>query len=155
MVRCWSRLAQRVSRRGLVFLISDCFDDLQGLLTGLRHLHFCGHDVTVFHVLHPDEIGFPFEGLVRFEALEEQMQVRTRPHLIRPAYLRAMQNFLTEMRTGCEVNRFDYVLLDTSRPLAGSLTAYLAEQPHAQVTKRGQGSGVGGQEKQDPLTSDP
>ena len=122
------QLAQRVSRRGLVFLISDCFDDLQGLLTGLRHLHFCGHDVTVFHVLHPDEIGFPFEGLVRFEALEEQMQVRTRPHLIRPAYLRAMQNFLTEMRTGCEVNRFDYVLLDTSRPLAGSLTAYLAQR---------------------------
>ena len=108
-------------------------------MTGLRHLHFCGHDVTVFHVLHPDEIGFPFEGLVRFEGLEELQQVRTRPHLIRPAYLRAMQGFLTGLRTACEANRFDYVLLDTSRPLAGALTTYLAQRG------RGQGSGVRGQ----------
>src|SRR5436853_1278940 len=42
-------LAQQVRRRGLVFLISDCFDDVDLLLDGLRHLRFAGHEVTVFH----------------------------------------------------------------------------------------------------------
>src|SRR5262249_33095762 len=57
-------LAQQVRRRGLVFLISDCFDEVENILNGLRHLRFRGHEVTVFHVLHPDEIDFPFDGMV-------------------------------------------------------------------------------------------
>src|SRR5262249_29845216 len=50
-----SDLAQQVRRRGLVFLISDCFDDVPSLLQGMAHLRYQGHEVTVFHVLHPDE----------------------------------------------------------------------------------------------------
>jgi hypothetical protein len=39
-----------------------------------------------------------------------------------------MERFLADLRAGCEVNRFDYVLMDTSRPLASSLAAYLAQR---------------------------
>ena len=35
-------LAQQVRRRGLVFLISDCFDDVADVLSGLQHLRFRG-----------------------------------------------------------------------------------------------------------------
>ncbi len=84
--------------------------------------------MTVFHVLHPDEIGFPFEGMVKFDALEDGRILLTRPHLIRPAYLRAVQAYLKEFREGCEANRCDYVLMDTSRPLAETLTEYLARR---------------------------
>jgi uncharacterized protein (DUF58 family) len=121
-------LAQQARRRGLVFLISDCFDDVGSLMTALQHLRFEGHEVTVFHVLHPDEIGFPFEGMTKFDALEERMRVLTRPHLIRPAYQRAMRTYLQELTTGCQANRCDYVLMDTSRPLAQTLTEYLARR---------------------------
>src|SRR5262249_13350541 len=121
-------LAQQVSRRGLVFLISDCFDELSGLLKGLRHLRFAGHEVTVFHVLHPDELGFPFDGMVKFDGLEERQHLLTRPHLIRPAYLRALKKYLQELREGCEANRCDYVQMNTARPLAEALTEYLARR---------------------------
>jgi len=84
--------------------------------------------VTVFHVLHPDEIGFPFEGMTKFDAMEERMQLLTRPHLIRPAYLRAVQAYLKELQAGCQTNRCDYVLMDTSRPLAPALVEYLARR---------------------------
>src|SRR5690348_16742333 len=50
------QLADQVSRRGIVFLISDCFDDVEPLLRGLRHLRFRGHEVILFHVLHRDEV---------------------------------------------------------------------------------------------------
>jgi uncharacterized protein (DUF58 family) len=126
-------LAGQARRRGLVFLISDCFDDLAGLLTGLQHLRFQGHEVVVFHVLHPDEVGFPFEGMTKFDALEEKQFVLARPHLVRPAYLRALQAFLQELRAGCEANRCDYVLMDTSRPLAETLTEYLARRQRARL----------------------
>src|SRR5947208_2812853 len=119
-----SDLAQQVRRRGLVFLISDCFDDVQGLVKGIQHLRFCGHEVTVFHTLHPDEVGFPFEGMTRFLALEESTKVLTRPHLIRPAYLRAVEAFLRELRAGCQASRIDHVLADTSRPREVMPTEY-------------------------------
>jgi uncharacterized protein (DUF58 family) len=121
-------LAQQARRRGLVFLISDCFDEVGPLLTALQHLRFQGHEVTIFHVLHPDEVGFPFEGMTKFDALEERMHVRTRPHLIRPAYLRAVRAYLQELQTGCQANRCDYVRMDTSRPLGPALAEYLARR---------------------------
>jgi uncharacterized protein (DUF58 family) len=121
-------LAQQVRRRGLVFLISDCFVELEPLLKGLQHLRFQGHEVTVFHVLHRDELEFPFEGNVKFDFLEGPLRVLTRPHLIRPAYRRAVQAYLKELQAGCERNRCDYLLTDTSRPLAETLAAYLARR---------------------------
>src|SRR5262245_25248230 len=83
-------LAQQVTRRGLVFLISDCFDEVNSLLDGFQHLRFQGHEVTVFHVLHPDEVEFPFLGMIKFDAMEESLKLLTRPQLIRPAYMRAL-----------------------------------------------------------------
>lgn len=121
-------LAQQISRRGLVFLISDCFDDVPLLLDGLRHLRFAGHEVTVFHVMHPDELEFPFNGMVKFDGMEEKQQLLTRPQLIRPAYLRALERFQKDLQGGCERNRCDYVLMNTGRPLAETLTAYLARR---------------------------
>ncbi|MCI0639071.1 MAG: DUF58 domain-containing protein [Gemmataceae bacterium] len=121
-------LAQQVRRRGLVFLISDCFDDVPALLDGLQHLRFQGHEVTLFHILHPEEVEFPFGGMVKFDGMEEKLQLLTRPQLVRPAYLRALDKYLKELQAGCEANRVDYVLLNTAKPLAESLIAYLARR---------------------------
>src|SRR5580658_6087616 len=39
------RVADQLSRRGIVILISDCLEDLEPTLAGLRHLRFRGHEV--------------------------------------------------------------------------------------------------------------
>ncbi|HXG61344.1 MAG TPA: DUF58 domain-containing protein [Planctomycetota bacterium] len=121
-------LADRLRRRGLVFLITDAFDEVPPLLDGLRHLRFQGHEVILFHVLHPDEIAFPFDGMVKFDGMEEPVHLLTRPRLVRPTYLRALEEWLHELRQGCEAHRVDYVLVDTSRPVAETLTGYLARR---------------------------
>jgi uncharacterized protein (DUF58 family) len=121
-------VAEQVKRRGLVFLISDCFDDLPGMMEGLKHLRFQGHEVTVFQILHSDEIDFPFQGMTRFLALEDTAKVLTRPHLIRPAYMRALEAFMKEFRSNCTAARVDHVVVDTSRPLSVVLTEYLARR---------------------------
>jgi len=127
------QLAQQIRRRGVVFLISDCFDDVESLLGGLQHLRFEGHDVTVFHVMHPDELEFPLTGMIRFEGLEEKQEVLTRPHLIRPAYQRAVKAYLETLRKGCENNRCDYVLLNTGRPVAEAMASYLARRLRTKI----------------------
>jgi|SRR5581483_3039398 len=121
-------LAQHYRHRGLVFLISDCFEEIDGLLDGLKHLRFDGHEVTLFHVLHPDELDFPFNGMVKFDALEEKMHLLTRPQLIRPSYIRALKKYLDDLQKGCERNKVDYVLMNTAKPLAETLAAYLARR---------------------------
>jgi len=121
-------LAQQVRRRGLVFLISDCFDDVDNILQGLQFLRFQGHEVVVFHVMHPDELDFPFDGNIKFEGMEEKREILTRPHLIQPAYMRALKKYMGELQSGCDRNRCDYVLVDTGKPLAETVTGYLARR---------------------------
>jgi uncharacterized protein (DUF58 family) len=125
MGRLLEELAERVARRGIVFLISDCFDDVGPLLKGLQHLKFRGHEVVLFHVLHPDEVEFPLDGNIRFVDLEGTEELMTRPHLLRPAYLRAVRAYLKELEQGCDRSRVEYVRMMTDRPLKAALGEYL------------------------------
>ena len=50
-------LANRITRRSLVILISDLFDDLDRLTAGLKHLAWRGHDVAVLQVIDPADTG--------------------------------------------------------------------------------------------------
>ena len=121
-------VADRITRRGLVFLISDCFDNVESTLAGLRHLRFRGHEVVLFHVMHKDEIEFPLDGNIRFIGLEGFEELMTRPHLLRPAYLRVIEKYLGAMQKGCDGSGVDYVRMMTSRPLVASLGEYLVRR---------------------------
>ena len=122
------QVADRISRRGIVVLISDCFDEVESMLKGLRHLRFRGHEMILFHILHKDEVEFPLDGNVRFIGLEGFEELMTRPHLLRPAYLRIVGKYLAEMQRGCDGSGVDYVRLTTSRPLGAALGEYLVRR---------------------------
>ncbi|HXD87856.1 MAG TPA: DUF58 domain-containing protein [Urbifossiella sp.] len=121
-------VADRITRRGIVFLISDCFDNVESTLAGLRHLRFRGHEVVLFHVMHKDEVEFPLDGNIRFIGLEGFEELMTRPHLLRPAYLRVIEKYLGAMQKGCDGSGVDYVRMMTSRPLVASLGEYLVRR---------------------------
>ena len=117
--------AERMKRRGFVMLFSDLFDHLGEFIQGLDHLRVRGHNVTVFHVLDPHELHFPFAGSCRFRGLENDGEVVTQPKRIRAAYLDELRKFLRQVRSACERSHVDYVLVDTSRPVQEVLSAYL------------------------------
>ena len=121
-------VADRVSRRGIVVLISDCLEDLDPILAGLRHLRFRGHEVVLFHVLHRDEIEFPLDGNIRFIGLEGYEELMTRPHMLRPAYLRIVNKYLADIQRGCDNSGVDYVRLMTDKPLGPALAEYLVRR---------------------------
>ena len=82
------QLADSLTKRGMVVLISDLLDDPERVIRGLKHFQFRGTDVIVFHVLDPDEIEFPFERATRFEDLETDDEVMAVPAVVRAALSR-------------------------------------------------------------------
>ena len=117
--------ARRIKRRSLVILLSDLFGSVEGLIQGLDHLAFGGHNITVFHTLDPHELELPFSGTCRFVGLEGEPEITTQPRRIRAAYLREVEAFTAQIRRACERNHADYVLVDTRRPLETVLARYL------------------------------
>jgi uncharacterized protein (DUF58 family) len=117
--------ARRMRRRGFVLLFSDLFDHVEEFLKGLDHLRFGGHNVTVFHMLDPYELTFPFGGTCKFKGLELDGEINTQPRRIREAYMAELRKFLEQIKTACERSKVDYVLVDTSRPVDVVLSNYL------------------------------
>lgn len=125
-----NEFAARLPRRGFVILFSDLLDNVDEFLKGLDHLRYRGHNVIVFHVMDPYELHFPFDGTWKFKGLELDGEVVTQPKRIRAAYLEELNQFLTKIKTACQKKDVDYVLVDTSRPVAEVLSAYLIGRQH-------------------------
>ena len=119
-------LAERFRKRGLVVVLSDLFDDVPRILSGLRHFRHRRHEVIVFHILDPAELEFPFRQTTLFKGLEGLPEVLTEPHALRRAYQEEIGAFLDELKKGCRMIDIDYVPLRTDHDLDGALTNYLA-----------------------------
>ena len=130
------RMVERITRPGLVVLVSDLFGDPASLATGLSQLGARRHDAIVLHVLHPDELRFPFDRLTRFEGLEEPERLLVDPRGLRDDYLRAMEEWRAEVRRVCSARAVDYHLIDTSAPLDVALSAWLGARM-ARLGRRG------------------
>jgi uncharacterized protein (DUF58 family) len=120
------QLAETITKRGMVVLISDLLDDPDRVVKGLRHFQFKGSDVIVFHVLDPDELEFPFERATRFEDLETGDEVMAVPAVVRDEYLRAMRGLIDRYRRDLGGAGIDYQLISTAQPLELALLAYLS-----------------------------
>ena len=125
-----NEFATRLPRRGFVILFSDLLDNVDEFLKGLDHLRYRGHNVIIFHVMDPYELHFPFDGTWKFKGLELDGEVVTQPKRIRAAYLEELNQFLTKVKTACQKKDVDYMLVDTSRPVAEVLSAYLLARQH-------------------------
>ena len=80
----------------------------------------------MFHVMHEDELDFPFQDNTLFRGLETAEQLHTEPRALRRSYLDSVQRFLEEVRKSCATAGIDYVLMSTKDPLDAALASYLA-----------------------------
>jgi len=119
-------LADSLSKRGMVVLISDLLDDPESVIRGLKHFQFRGTDVIVFHILDPDEVEFPFDRATRFEDLETQDEVMAVPGVVRDHYLQEMGSLIERYRRDLGSAGIDYQLLTTNHPLELALMSYLS-----------------------------
>ncbi len=121
-------LAERFKRKGIVIILSDCFDETRNILDGLKHLLYRRHDVIVFQILDPAELDFPFLDTTLFKGLEGLPEILTEPRALRDAYQAEIGSFIADLKKGCRKVNIDYVLLRTDEPLDRSLSSYLASR---------------------------
>jgi uncharacterized protein (DUF58 family) len=121
-------MAERITRRSIIVLLSDLFDEPEDILAGLQHLRYKRHEVVVMHVLDPAELEFPFQEATLFRGLEEYPELLTDPRSLRDGYLEQVQTFLTGLQRGCRGQNIDYVQLRTDRSLGVALSSYLAHR---------------------------
>jgi len=128
----WHDLAgHQLRRRGLVVVLSDCFDDVDRLLRALQHFRHKRHEVLLFHILAPEEIDFPFHRLTQFRNLEvSDHKLLVDPHRLRSEYLKNFQSFCTKLKEKAGGMRIDYHLLRTDEPVDRALGAYLTRRQH-------------------------
>ncbi len=122
----FQQLAGQIRQRGMVVLVSDLFLDPAQLAQSLQQFRLRHHEVIVFHVMHQDELTFPFQENTLFRGLEVDAQLHTEPRALRASYLEAVDNNMKEVRKACAGLGVDHVLLDTGKPLDAALTGYLA-----------------------------
>ena len=120
------QMAETMTRRGMVILISDLLDDPEAVIRGLKHFQYRGSDVLVFHILDPDEVRFPFDRATRFEDLETGAEVLAVPAAVREHYLKQIGGLIDRYRRELGAAGIDYQLLETSEPLEMALLSYLS-----------------------------
>ncbi len=127
MAPIWNDLAgHQIKRRGLVFILSDFFDDLDRLILALQHFRHKHHEVVLFQILAPEELEFPYTRMTQFRNLENLgHRLLVDPRRLRQEYLKNLENFRTELRRRAGNMRIDYHLLRTDEPADRALGIYL------------------------------
>ncbi len=113
------------TRRGLVAVISDFYDQPERILKAVRPLCYHGNDIILFHLLDPAEMTPQFGDSTLLEDMETGERMEVAPEYARGEYRRRMQAHIEQLRQSAQGARADYSLLDTSRPLDGALKEYL------------------------------
>jgi uncharacterized protein (DUF58 family) len=121
-------VVEHAPRRSAVVVLSDLFDEDRRLLKRLAQLSRRGHEVTIFHLLDPAELEFPFEEPTLFLSMEDGRSVEATGREVRQGYLQLMASWLAEVKREAAEADLDYALCRTDRPLDEVLLPFLARR---------------------------
>src|SRR3954462_12556897 len=120
------QIAEKLTHRSLIVILSDFFDDLDGIRQGLRHLRYNKHEIMAFQILDPAEIEFPFEDVTLFKGLEEAGELLTEPRALRDGYIEQLALFTEELKKSCRGMHIDFQRFNSGESLDVSLSQFLA-----------------------------
>ena len=124
-----ARTRRQDSRRGLVIILSDGFDELDDLVSALRHLRHRHHEVLFFHILAPEEEEFPFRSPMQLRNLERpDHRLRVDPLSLRAAYLERFSGFCRSLKEHVRAMGADYHRASTGEPVEKTLLDYLSRR---------------------------
>lgn len=121
-------LAERMTRRGLVVILSDLLDEPERIADAIHHFRHRKHEVLVFHILDPQEVLFAFEREAVYVDSESGDRVTTRPQELRGDYRARIDAWRDKLRQVCIEKRADYVPLTTDQPYDRALLEYLSKR---------------------------
>ncbi len=121
-------LAENITKRGLIIVISDLLDDDSEVFRALRHFRHKKHEVLIFHVLDPAEIQLPFQKASVFVDPETGERIEADPKWVRKVYRDEVRGFIDSYRRGCAEGLIEYVQANTVEPFEMLLARYLSRR---------------------------
>jgi uncharacterized protein (DUF58 family) len=124
------RVAETLTRRGLIILMSDLLTSIEKLEMDLSYLRANGHDVVLFNVLDPEELNFDFNTPALFEDIETGKTFYVDPPAAQKDYTGKLKSHLASVKTICRNLGIDYHLFATNRPFDLALLEFLHDRMH-------------------------
>ena len=128
LVAALESLSAQLRRRLALVVFSDLLDSSPLFLQNLLKLRKQKHDVALFHVLHADEVLFPFEENALFLSMEDNSRLEAHPLRLRHSYLKLMRAFLQETQAQCRAADVDYALVQSQGPLEEALVSFFMQR---------------------------
>ena len=123
--RPFEKFRERITRRGLVVVISDFYCAVDDLLEGVRPLAWQGQDLIFFQLLADEELEPELQDTVLLEDLETGKAVEVAPAFMRETYPARMRAHIDALAKAAAGIGADHVLVRTSDSLDRALRNYL------------------------------
>ena len=122
-------VADRIPSRGLVIILSDCFESAAGIVEAFHHFKYRSHELVLFHIMAEEELTFPFGQSQEFKDLEASGgRIKVDPRTIRAAYLQRVKEHVTLLEKACGQMQADYVPLTTKTPYARAMADFISRR---------------------------
>lgn len=105
---------ERLGHRGMLVIASDMWQVDEQTEIILKGLVNRGHDVSIFHILSPDELDLPFDKTVQFTGLENEAALLAEPALLRNRYIKALENEQARLALLARQAKIDLITATTS-----------------------------------------
>ena len=102
-------------------IVSDFLIEPEAIEETLKLIRNSRKEVTLFHVLHPDEIDFDFKGSVEFQDMETNSRVIVDTGSIRHTYRKRIGEFIETLKLICLENKTRYVFSPINHSIEHSL----------------------------------
>ncbi len=119
-------VSERIGRRGVVFIISDFFGDLERTFDGIKKLLGDKHEVVVIQIVDPLELNFNIPGKVRLLEMEGDGKLELRGVNVKDSFEELFKEFLSDMKRRCLSLGVDCLQCNTDRPFGIHLAEYLS-----------------------------
>jgi uncharacterized protein (DUF58 family) len=128
-------LAETISQRALVIIMSDLFVEPSELRSCFQHLRFRHHDAAIFHLLDPQEIAFEFRRPMRFLDMEGGPAIFADPNDIADRYLRALADYQTAVKQHVLESSVDYHRVLLNEDYEKVLMRFLVGRAHGRNSR--------------------
>jgi uncharacterized protein (DUF58 family) len=121
-------LVENSRRRAVVAVFSDLLDADPDVMKRIAQLAKRRHEVTLFHVLDPAELEFPYDDPTLFTSMEDGRAVEATGRDVRRGYLEELNRWLADVRRAAAEADVDYALCRTDAPLDEVLLPFIARR---------------------------
>jgi len=128
-----NQIAEKLSRRSLIFLFSDMFQtevEEQKLFDALRHLKHNKHEVVLFHLLDTEhEQNFNFDNSPkRFFDVETDQHIDLYADTIKENYKEQVTSYIEGLKLKCAQYKIKYLKVDVRSNFSTVLNTFMTER---------------------------